>query len=97
MLDYSRLVNFDSNPDSRKSANAEVLDDLRARVEYTLLEQRIPAHPEKAPLVYEDALLRKFSIDLEFIASCTLSHGSSPLANFVHHNNNNVQMTSSPQ
>ena len=57
---------------SRKTLNASLLSDLRARAEYTLLEHHVPAYPEKAPLVYEDALLRKFSVDLDFVASCTL-------------------------
>ena len=38
----------------------------------SLLHSSIPDHLQKAPLIYEDASLRKFSVDLEFISSCTL-------------------------
>ena len=45
---------------------------LTRRLEALLLQYSIPDHLQKAPLIYEDASLRKFSIDLEFIPSYDL-------------------------
>ena len=43
--------------------------NLLKKIEALLLRGSVPGHLQKAPLIYEDALLRKFAIDLEFISS----------------------------
>ena len=49
--------------------NFRELSDLLRRLE-ALLRNSIPSYFGKAPLIYEDALLRKFALDLDFIPSC---------------------------